>query len=132
MNFCLAKEKENLNFGKLQASTYKADEPSPGATNSSGYRKDKVRRKKLTAQKRKEIKEAFDLFDIDGSGSTVLIKPTRCFPWARPWRRAVVAYFRLSVFHLHPSRHHRCKGAQRCDEVRAYIYVCVLNFESSI
>ncbi|OEL32423.1 hypothetical protein BAE44_0006558 [Dichanthelium oligosanthes] len=44
---------------------YKAYEPP---SNSSGYRKDKVRRKKLTAQKRKEIKEAFDLFDIDGSG----------------------------------------------------------------
>ncbi|XP_062201652.1 probable calcium-binding protein CML8 [Phragmites australis] len=44
------------------ASTYR---PSSG----SGYRKDKGRRKPLTAQKRKEIKEAFDLFDTDGSGS---------------------------------------------------------------
>ncbi|RCV42866.1 hypothetical protein SETIT_9G249700v2 [Setaria italica] len=50
------------------ASTYKAADEPP-ASNSSGYRKDKVRRKKLTAQKRKEIKEAFDLFDIDGSGT---------------------------------------------------------------
>ena len=49
----------------MQESPYKAYEPP---SNSSGYRKDKVRRKKLTAQKRKEIKEAFDLFDIDGSG----------------------------------------------------------------
>ncbi|CAN6293736.1 unnamed protein product [Urochloa humidicola] len=48
------------------ASTYKAYEPP---SNSSGYQKDKVRRKKLSAQKRKEIKEAFDLFDIDGSGT---------------------------------------------------------------
>ncbi|XP_039831428.1 probable calcium-binding protein CML8 isoform X2 [Panicum virgatum] len=48
------------------ASPYKAYEPP---SNSSGYRTDKVRRKKLTAQKRKEIKEAFDLFDIDGSGT---------------------------------------------------------------
>jgi calcium-binding protein CML len=48
------------------ASAYKGYEPP---SNSSGYRKDKVRRKKLTAQKRKEIKEAFDLFDIDGSGT---------------------------------------------------------------
>ncbi|KAG2549413.1 probable calcium-binding protein CML8 isoform X1 [Panicum virgatum] len=47
-------------------SPYKAYEPP---SNSSSYRKDKVRRKKLTAQKRKEIKEAFDLFDIDGSGT---------------------------------------------------------------
>ncbi|GJN20465.1 hypothetical protein PR202_gb07846 [Eleusine coracana subsp. coracana] len=36
---------------------------------SSGYRKDKGRHKRLTAQKRKEIKEAFDLFDTDGSGT---------------------------------------------------------------
>jgi len=50
----------------VQESPYKAYEPP---SNSSGYRKDKVRRKKLTAQKRKEIKEAFDLFDIDGSGT---------------------------------------------------------------
>jgi len=49
----------------VQESPYKAYEPP---SNSSGYRTDKVRRKKLTAQKRKEIKEAFDLFDIDGSG----------------------------------------------------------------
>ncbi|RLN17926.1 putative calcium-binding protein CML8 [Panicum miliaceum] len=47
------------------ASAYKGYEPP----SNSGYRKDKVRRKKLTAQKRKEIKEAFDLFDIDGSGT---------------------------------------------------------------
>lgn len=51
----------------MQASTYKAYEPEP-LSNSSGYRKVKGRRKKLTAQKKKEIKEAFDLFDIDGSG----------------------------------------------------------------
>ncbi|KAJ1295644.1 hypothetical protein BS78_01G238700 [Paspalum vaginatum] len=38
-------------------------------SNSSGYQKDKGRRKRLTPQKRKEIKEAFDLFDIDGSGT---------------------------------------------------------------
>uniref|UniRef100_A0A0A9H3S4 EF-hand domain-containing protein n=1 Tax=Arundo donax TaxID=35708 RepID=A0A0A9H3S4_ARUDO len=37
-------------------------------SSASGYRKDKGRRKRLTAQKRKEIKEAFDLFDTDGSG----------------------------------------------------------------
>ncbi|KAK3157461.1 hypothetical protein QOZ80_2AG0122690 [Eleusine coracana subsp. coracana] len=36
---------------------------------SSGYRKDQGRHKRLTAQKRKEIKEAFDLFDTDGSGT---------------------------------------------------------------
>ncbi|VAI92899.1 unnamed protein product [Triticum turgidum subsp. durum] len=34
-----------------------------------GYRRDKGGRKRLTAQKRKEIKEAFDLFDTDGSGT---------------------------------------------------------------
>ncbi|KAL6642989.1 hypothetical protein ACP70R_021170 [Stipagrostis hirtigluma subsp. patula] len=47
------------------ASTYRGYEPS----SNSGYRKDKVHRKRLTAQKRKEIKEAFDLFDTDGSGT---------------------------------------------------------------
>ncbi|KAF8720736.1 hypothetical protein HU200_023642 [Digitaria exilis] len=52
----------------MQASTYKAYEPET-PSNSSGYRKVKGRRKKLTAQKKKEIKEAFDLFDIDGSGT---------------------------------------------------------------
>jgi len=50
----------------VQAGAYKASDRPP--SNSSGYRTDKVRRKRLTAQKRKEIKEAFDLFDIDGSG----------------------------------------------------------------
>ena len=50
----------------VKAGAYKASDPPP--SNSSGYRTDKVRRKRLTAQKRKEIKEAFDLFDIDGSG----------------------------------------------------------------
>ena len=34
------------------------------------YRKDRGGRKRLTAQKRKEIKEAFDLFDTDGSGTS--------------------------------------------------------------
>ena len=34
-----------------------------------GYRRDRGGRKRLTAQKRKEIKEAFDLFDTDGSGT---------------------------------------------------------------
>ncbi|CAD6212479.1 unnamed protein product [Miscanthus lutarioriparius] len=51
----------------VQAGAYKASDRPP--SNSSGYRTDKVRRKRLTAQKRKEIKEAFDLFDIDGSGT---------------------------------------------------------------
>jgi hypothetical protein len=53
----------------VQAGAYKASDPPP--SNSAGYRTDKVRRKRLTAQKRKEIKEAFDLFDIDGSGSVM-------------------------------------------------------------
>jgi Ca2+-binding EF-hand superfamily protein len=37
-----------------------------------GYRKERGGRKRLTAQKRKEIKEAFDLFDTDGSGKNML------------------------------------------------------------
>lgn len=51
--------KLNSEFG-MQSSSY-----------SSGYRKDKGRQKRLTAQKRKEIKEAFDLFDTDGSGNNM-------------------------------------------------------------
>lgn len=47
------------------ASAFKGYEPS----SASGYRKDKGKKKRLTAQKRKEIKEAFDLFDTDGSGT---------------------------------------------------------------
>jgi calcium-binding protein CML len=38
-----------------------------------GYRKDRGGRKRLTAQKRKEIKEAFDLFDTDGSGTNGIL-----------------------------------------------------------
>uniref|UniRef100_A0A0E0M766 EF-hand domain-containing protein n=1 Tax=Oryza punctata TaxID=4537 RepID=A0A0E0M766_ORYPU len=41
-----------------------------GGGGGGGYRREKqVRKKRLTAQKRKEIKEAFDLFDTDGSGT---------------------------------------------------------------
>ncbi|KAI4969721.1 probable calcium-binding protein CML8 [Hordeum vulgare subsp. vulgare] len=43
-------------------------EPSSDAPRP-GYRRDRGGRKRLTAQKRKEIKEAFDLFDTDGSGT---------------------------------------------------------------
>ena len=75
----------------MQESPYKAYEPP---SNSSGYRKDKVRRKKLTAQKRKEIKEAFDLFDIDGSGVVFYRITSLGACWARPWRG--VAYSCLS------------------------------------
>uniref|UniRef100_A0ACD6A5P5 Uncharacterized protein n=2 Tax=Avena sativa TaxID=4498 RepID=A0ACD6A5P5_AVESA len=47
------------------ASYYRGQEASAG-----GYRKDRGGgRKRLTAHKRKEIKEAFDLFDTDGSGT---------------------------------------------------------------
>uniref|UniRef100_A0ACD5WAY6 Uncharacterized protein n=1 Tax=Avena sativa TaxID=4498 RepID=A0ACD5WAY6_AVESA len=53
----------HLDF-KLMASYYRGQEASAG-----GYRKDRGGRKRLTAQKRKEIKEAFDLFDTDGSGT---------------------------------------------------------------
>ncbi|KAF0921531.1 hypothetical protein E2562_009272, partial [Oryza meyeriana var. granulata] len=43
------------------------DEPS---LSGGGYRREKQgRKKRLTAQKKKEIKEAFDLFDTDGSGT---------------------------------------------------------------
>lgn len=52
-----------------QTGTYEASDRPPPPPNAAGYRTDKVRRKRLTAQKRKEIKEAFDLFDIDGSGT---------------------------------------------------------------
>ncbi|KAG8088443.1 hypothetical protein GUJ93_ZPchr0010g9767 [Zizania palustris] len=42
------------------------DEPQP----PPAYRRDKGgQKKRLTAQKKKEIKEAFDLFDTDGSGT---------------------------------------------------------------
>lgn len=58
----------------MQASKYRGyyhDEASSAAGGGGdGYRREKqVRKKRLTAQKRKEIKEAFDLFDTDGSGS---------------------------------------------------------------
>lgn len=59
----------------MQASKYRGyyhDEASSaaGGGGGDGYRREKqVRKKRLTAQKRKEIKEAFDLFDTDGSGS---------------------------------------------------------------
>ncbi|XP_015697179.1 probable calcium-binding protein CML8 isoform X1 [Oryza brachyantha] len=47
---------------------YYYDEPS--SAGGGGYRRDREgRKKRLTAQKKKEIKEAFDLFDIDGSGT---------------------------------------------------------------
>ncbi|KAM0863362.1 hypothetical protein ACQ4PT_044638 [Festuca glaucescens] len=49
------------------ASYYRGQEASSGMP--GGYRKDTGGRKRLTAQKRKEIKEAFDLFDTDGSGT---------------------------------------------------------------
>lgn len=51
---------------------YYHDEASSaaGGGGGDGYRREKqVRKKRLTAQKRKEIKEAFDLFDTDGSGT---------------------------------------------------------------
>jgi hypothetical protein len=83
----------------VQASAYKGYEPP---SNSSGYRKDKVRRKKLTAQKRKEIKEAFDLFDIDGSG-VVFYRITWCMLGAGLAHGVVLLTL---VCHLHPSRHH--------------------------
>ncbi|VAI80780.1 unnamed protein product [Triticum turgidum subsp. durum] len=44
-------------------------DPSADAATRPGYRRDRGGRKRLTAQKRKEIKEAFDLFDTDGSGT---------------------------------------------------------------
>jgi len=50
------------------ASYYRGQEASSGGR-PGGYRKDRGGRKPLTAQKRKEIKEAFDLFDTDGSGT---------------------------------------------------------------
>jgi calcium-binding protein CML len=53
----------------VQASPYRGYEPS----SYSRHQKDKGRHKRLTAQKRKEIKEAFDLFDTDGSGVYIYI-----------------------------------------------------------
>jgi hypothetical protein len=63
----------------MQASKYRGyyhDEASSAAGGGGGggggdgcRREKQVRKKRLTAQKRKEIKEAFDLFDTDGSGS---------------------------------------------------------------
>ncbi|KAM0870963.1 hypothetical protein ACQ4PT_039696 [Festuca glaucescens] len=48
-------------------SYYRGQEAPSGMP--GGYRKERGGRKRLTAQKRKEIKEAFDLFDTDGSGT---------------------------------------------------------------
>ncbi|XP_020181683.1 uncharacterized protein [Aegilops tauschii subsp. strangulata] len=59
----LSKQWESTSYFRGQRQEPSSDDPRPG------YRRDRGGRKRLTAQKRKEIKEAFDLFDTDGSGT---------------------------------------------------------------
>ncbi|XP_037464082.1 psbP domain-containing protein 5, chloroplastic-like isoform X2 [Triticum dicoccoides] len=59
----LSKQWESTSYFRGQRQEPSWDDPRPG------YRRDRGGRKRLTAQKRKEIKEAFDLFDTDGSGT---------------------------------------------------------------